>query len=155
MTELLLAAPTLRTLIEVDELRTQAGYLAHESERGDEAGERLRDEAATGAAVRLARPLLKCGVQVLILDYLGCRFGEIYREGLSTVGSVLIVRLDAAKQAHQVRNRSRPQRRQFSPDILDFLRTSAQQEGHADLAINTTRNQPDQTARDLESLLRA
>lgn len=156
MAQALLSRSPARSLIEVDELRTQAEQLVTaEAELLDRSAERLRDRAATKAAVRLARPLLECGVQVVFLDYLGSRFSGTYREELTGVADLLIVRLDVDGAAHRARNRSRPTRRHYPPDTLAFLRASARREDRDDHVIDTSNRPPGQTARELDELLRA
>jgi hypothetical protein len=143
-----------RALIEVDELRTEADRLGA-AEPSLEASEALRDQAATLAAVRLARPLLKRGVDVILLDYLACRFASVYRRELAQIAPVAIVRLDTDSLTHRARNRCRPAIRRYPDEILDLLRASARQEGRPDFSIDTTGKPADQTARQLDALLRS
>jgi predicted kinase len=140
-------------MIEVDELRSQAFHLAEESGPRSKATEAQRDRAATLAAVQLAQPILESGNRVVLLDYLGSRFGATYRKVLSRTASVHIVRLDTDGATHRARNSSRPARRHYPSATLDLLRASARREGHPDLVIDTTGNSPEQTAHRLERVL--
>lgn len=144
----------LRAVIEADELRTQASRVEVPEDRGQTefSAQDLQDIAATKAAIQLTWLLLKQEVQVIIPDFLGCEHAYLYREGLST-DAVSVVRLDADASVHHARNQSRPPIRQYTPDLLAFLRADARQKGHPDLVVDTTRHDLDETAQRLEAIL--
>lgn len=145
---------TLRAIIEVDELRTQALRIGTpgKHEQAEDSDQSLQDTAATKAAIQIARVLLERGVQVIIPDHLGSEHADLYRNGLS---AVLVVQLDANPGAHRVRNRARPRPRRYAPALLDFLHANARQSGSPDLVLDTTGTKPDDTAQHLETLLRS
>lgn len=144
----------LRAVIEVDELRTQALRIATPEGSGQTEADdqRLQDAAATRAAIQIARVLLDRGIQVVMPDHLGSEHADLYRQGLPA--SVSVVQLDADPEAHGIRNRTRQQLRQYAPDLLAFLHANARQWGNPDLILDTTGKEPEDTAQELESLLR-
>lgn len=151
--ERLVTGSTLRAVIEADELRTQASRIdtPEDCEQTEASVQSLQDTAATQAAIQIAEVLLRRNVQVIIPDHLGSEHADMYRRGLSA--AVLVVQLDADPEAHRVRNRARPHLRQYAPDVLALLHANARQRGNPDLVLDTTENEPDVTAQQLEALL--